>query len=475
MNSASRANRGPKRKVERFLHHPVTELGLVILILCSVFLIVLAALLPRGSAQRDVLNLVSDVLTGVFVVELGLRYWLSRSKRRFFIRFWADILAVLPVFRPLRFMRILMLLRIFRAGALFNRRLLVFGGALRATLQEMTMLGTATAALMLMGAVILHYAETDTGGLANLDDVVWFTIASTVGGEPIGAAPTTTVGRMATLALMLGGLTLFGLFIGTVSASMMARVSHSMEIGTMDLDELVEHTVVFGWNRAAPVVLQELFSSQPDRPVVVVTETGNLSPPIPDEGVRRELLYQVQGDYTCVEVLERVNIREAASAILVADEGLPRSDQDRDARTVLAALTIEKIAPDIFTVVELNNRQNEDLLRMANVEEIVVADEYGAVIMGSAERNRGLVQVVDEILTARYGSSFQKVEVGDDTAGLTVGVLHTRLKNEQDAILMAWIRCEDGEEKDVVVNPAIDVKVRRGDRLVVVARKAPRL
>lgn len=475
MKASPRRRTGFKRRADRFVHHPLTELGLVILILTSVFLIVLAALLPKGSAQRDALNLVSDVLTGVFVVELGLRFWLARSKRRFFGRFWADILAVVPLFRPLRFMRILMLLRIFRAGALFNRRLLVFGGALRATLQEMTMLGTATAALMLMGAVLLHYAEGEATGFAEMGDVVWFTIASTVGGEPIGAAPTTTVGRLATLALMLGGLTLFGLFIGTVSASMMARVNSSMEMGTMDLDELVEHTVVFGWNRAAPVVLVELFSSQPDRPVVVVTETGNLSPPIPEAGVRRELLYQVQGDYTCVEVLERVNIRDAASAIIVADEGIPRSDQDRDARAVLAALTIEKLSPGIFTVVELNNRQNEDLLKMAHVEEIVVADEYGAVIMGSAERNRGLVQVVDEILTARYGSSFQKVVVGPDNAGLTVGELHNRLKHEQEAILVAWIRCEDGEEAEVVVNPAIDVVVRRGDRLVVVAREAPKV
>ena len=474
MTPPSRSRSTLKRRADRFIHHPVTELALVFLILASVVVIVLAALMPPG-ADRDLMLLVSDTMIGVFVVELGMRLWLARSKRRFFSRFWLDIIAVVPVLRPLRFMRILMLLRIFRAGALFNRRLLVFGGALRGTLQELTMLGTATAALMLMGAVLLHYAEAGGGELVNMGDVVWFVIASTVGGEPIGAAPTTTVGRLATLTLMLGGLTLFGLFIGTVSASMMARVNTSMEAGAMHLDELVEHTVVFGWNRAAPVVLVELFSSQPDRPVVVVTEGRELSPPVPDAGVRRELLYQVQGDYTRVEVLEQVNITEAASAIIVADEGIPRSDQDRDARAVLAALTIEKLAPGIFTVVELNNRQNEDLLKMANVEEIVVADEYGAVIMGSAERNRGLVQVVDEILTARYGSSFQKVVVGSASAGQSIGELHTRLKLEQAAILVAWIRCEEGEEAEVVVNPDVDVRVQRGDRLVVVALKPPKL
>ena len=463
-----------KRRIDRFVHHPGTELGLVVLILASVALIVIAAILPDGHAAKDPLNLASDVITGVFVIELGIRFWLAPRKRRFFARYAVDILAVAPLLRPLRFLRILMLLRIFRAGALFNRRLLVFRGALRATLQELTLLGTATAALMLMGAVVLHYAEGRANtGLDGMGDILWFTVASTIGAEPIGAAPTTMWGRAATLALMVGGLTLFGLFIGTVSASMMARLSSTMESGAMELDELTEHTVVFGWNRAGPTVLQELFSGRTEKAIVVVTETDVLHPEIPTEGVRGELLYQLKGDYTRIEVLEQANIRQAASVILLADELIQRSDQDRDARTVLAALTIEKIAPEIFTVAELTNRQNEALLRMAGVEEIVVAEEYGAVVMGAAERNRGLVAVVDEILTGRYGSSFCKVEVGARSVGRTIGELHDALKREQSAILVAWIHCEDGVEQEVTVNPPVDAEVTLGDRLVVLSEKAP--
>ncbi len=465
-----------KRKVDRFVHHPGTELVLAVLIVTSVGLIVLAAVLPKGSQTRRWMELGSDVITWFFVVELSARFWLAPRKRKFFTRFWPDILAVIPVLRPLRFLRILMLLRIFRAGALFSRRLLVFRGALRATLQELTMLGTAMAALMLAGAVVLHYAEGESSGLHDLDDVLWFTIASTIGGEPIGASPDSVLGRAATLGLMLGGLTLFGLFIGTVSASITARLSTTMgEIGAMDLDELNEHTVVFGWNRGGPTVLQELFAGDPDRAVVVVTERHPLVPEVPGDGVRHELLYRLQGDYTRVEILDQVNIKAATSAILLADDQVQRTDQDRDARTVLAALTIEKIVPDIFTIAELTNRQNEELLRMANVEEIVVSEEYGAVIMGSAERNRGLVSVVDEILTTRYGNAFQKVVIGKAGAGRTIRDLHSSLKEEQKAVLIAWIRCEDGSEAELVVNPAVSTVVSEGDRLVVIAARAPKV
>ncbi|MCP4867279.1 MAG: potassium channel protein [Proteobacteria bacterium] len=465
-----------KRRVERFLHHPYTEIVLAGLILASVGLIVGSAVLPADSQAWAISVTVSDAITLLFVVELSLRYWIATRKRRFFVRFWPDILACLPLLRPLRFLRILMLLRIFRAGALFSRRLLVFRGALRATLQELTMLGTATAALMLAGAVVLNHAEAGTAGLEGVGEILYFTVASTIGGEPIGANPTSHVGRMATLTLMLGGLTLFGLFIGTVSASITTRLSATMgEMRTMELDELRDHTVVFGWNRGGPTMLQELFSGPEDREVVLVTETAELVPELPAEGIKQELLYKIQGDYTRMEILDLVSVRGASSAILLADDQVPRSDQDRDARTVLAALTIEKIAPTIFTIAELTNRQNEELLRMAHVEEIVVSEEYGAVIMGSAERNRGVVSIVDEILTNRYGNALRKVTVGRASAGKTIRDLHRELKDDQGAVLVAFIHCEEGGEQQVVVNPDSATVVTKGDRLVVLSERDPRV
>ena len=95
--------------------------------------------------------------------------------------------------------------------------------------------------------------------------------------------------------------------------------------------------------------------------------------------------------------------------------------------------------------------------------------------MGSAERNRGLVQVVDEILTSRYGTTFQKAEVTERLAGRDIGELHEMLKREQDAVLVAHIACSDGVEVSVDVNPSVDKQVSTGDRLVVIASERPRL
>jgi voltage-gated potassium channel len=466
-----------KRRVDRWLHDPRVELVLIVAILCSVVVIVAAEMESGPTARRAWLDRLGWVFTVVFTIELSLRYWIARKKRRFFARYWVDILAVIPWARSLRFMRVLRLLRIFRAGALMNRRLSIFRGAVRATAQEITMLLTSIVALVLCGAMLLlHYEGSDVGnrGFSDFDEALLYSLASTIAGEPTFGEPLSLVGKVVSLGLMLGGLTIFGLFIGTVSATMMARLTKTLEITVMDLDELSGHTVICGWNRGGATVVHELFAGGRTEPVVLVNE-GDQVPEEVRESIAQDLVYYMKGDYTRVDVLEEANIGEAASAILLLDEIVPRSDQDRDARTVLAALTIEKLAPSIFTVAELNSRENESLLRMANVEEIVVAEEYAAVIMGSAERNRGLVSVVDEILTKQYGNAFQKVVVGPKSGGQTIAELHARLKQESNAILVAHICCEESLEVEVKVNPAGSVIVAEGDRLVVIAEQEPLL
>ena len=466
-----------KRRVDRFIHHPTVELFLILAILSSVVVIVLAEVERGDTPRRRLLDQIGYVFTALFTVELSLRYWVARKKSRFFARYWVDIIAVVPWARSLRFMRVLRLLRVFRAGALLNRRLSIFRGAVRATAQEVTMLLTGIVALVLCGAMLMQHYEGIEGpnvGFEDLDQALLYALASTIAGEPTFGQPHSLVGKLVSLGLMLGGLTIFGLFIGTVSATMMAKLTKTMEITVMDLDELSAHTVICGWNRGGPTVLIELFAGGRVDPVVLISEAERVPHELPD-GVKEDLIYYLRGDYTRVDVLEQANITEAVSAILLTDEVVLRSDQDRDARTVLAALTIEKLAPEIFTVAELNNRDNESLLRMANVEEIVVAEEYGAVIMGSAERNRGLVRVVDEILTTRYGNAFQKVVVGRNSGGQTIRELHGTLKDEHNAVLVAHIRCDGELETSVDVNPPGSVVVDGGDRLVVIAEKVPTL
>lgn len=460
---------------DRALHHPATELALVVLILGSVGVLIAEAIFDRDAALVATLELVGDVITWVFVAELAARFWVAPKKSRFFRRYWLDILAVAPLARPLRLFRVLRLLRLFRAGVLVNRRVSAFEGVFRGASTELTLLGTVTAILVLTGSVTLYLGERGTNpDFARYGDSLWFSVLSLVGGEPIGGEPATELGRAVTLALMLGGLTVFGVFVGTVSASMMARLTKRMGIHEMDTDELRGHVVVCGWNPSGHTMLEELFFDPHAEPmaVVIITEEEELPKELDLARMRRELLYHVSGDYTRIEVLERAGVARAGAAILLSDDTVPsRSDQDRDARTVLAGLTIERLARGIFTCAQLNDRQNESVLRMAGVEEIVVTREYAGFILGSAGRNLGLVTVLDDLLTARHGNAFFKTALPAALDGKSVGELHAILAKDHGAVLVA-AEMERGAR--VRVNPPRDARVAAGAQLVVIAERPPR-
>ncbi len=460
-----------RRGLDRILRHRAVELTLALLIVVEAALLLAGAAFDRDHHLRRILDSAGDVVNWIFVGELVLRFIAAPRKGRFFAQWWLDLLAVFPSLLPFPLLRVLRLLRLFRAGLIVARRLRVFGGVFRGAGLELMVLVSATVVLVLAGAVVIHFGERSVNpDFATLEKSVWYSVLTLVAEQPTVGNPTTEVGRAVTLVLILGGMTVFGMFVGTVSASMVSRLSHRLEEGDVDPDELDGHVIICGWNHSAPKVLREVFNRETGtRPVVIMTE-GEKMPEDADPGdMPPELLHHVSGDYTRVEILEQAAAQRASLVILLADKSTPRSDADRDARTVLAALTIERLSPGIFTCAELRDRQHETLLRRAGVEEIVVADEYSGYILGSVGRNRGLVSTLDEILSTRYGNAFHKVAVPKAHDGATVAELHRLLAEAHHAILVS-LETERSGERQVWVNPAPETKVQTGDHLVVIAR-----
>lgn len=466
-----------RHAVDRFLNHPLSELVLIALILTAVFA-VLGEEATRGSPSNAWFRHLSDALAVVFAVELTLRFLVAPSKRTFFYRYWLDILAILPLYRPLRLFRVLMLLRLFRAGVLLNRRMRFLGGVLRSTLAEITIVATISAMFVLVGSVIVHAnaggVRLDSAGLdpTGLEAAMWYAVFTLIGGEPIGGMPASSLGRLVTLGLMLGGLTVFGVFVGTVSATMTSVLAQRLEVDMMHSGDLNDHVVVCGWNPAGATMLEELVDpTRPNRLIVVVGEHTDEPTDLARLRTRHQQLRFQRGDYTRIDVLEGLGIRRAAAVVILTDMWGERTDADRDARTVLTALTLERMSPGIFVCAELINSQHEDLLRMAGVEAVVIRDWYAGVLMGSIGRNRGLAAVLSDLLTKTTGNAFHEVVVPARLAGSTVLALHQELKKSHGAVLVSL----EPKTGTAIVNPDGGTKVGAGDKLMVIAPAPVRL
>ncbi|MBE9160263.1 hypothetical protein IQ265_26090 [Nodosilinea sp. LEGE 06152] len=78
---------------------------------------------------------------------------------------------------------------------------------------------------------------------------------------------------------------------------------------------------------------------------------------------------------------------------------------------MLAALTIEKLNPAIYTCAQMLDRINDIELKAAGVDDVIVADEITSHIIATSARAQGSVEVLAELLTVQVGNQIYKVPV----------------------------------------------------------------
>lgn len=500
-----------KRAVRRFFDQIWVEFSIAILVLASVVL-TLSELayemtgVPYNDAGLVAFRGVNDLITCVFVIELSFRFFAATSKKRFFREFWIDILAVLPIFRVFRTwraLRLLRLIRILRLLGVMSRLAANYPYVFRRGAMEYAAISGLLAITVVFGTISMMYFENperrarvadrqaaaeqarstpDQGGESvagegsegdsageteepddfTLENSFWFSLYSLFAGEPVPLTPETRGGKVVTVFVMFMGLTIFAMFTGTFSAYMVDRFRSEGRV--IDFDELHDHIVICGWNHKSEIIVQEYRATRRTKqiPIVVITEL-DLEAAGVSEWVRSQVVF-LSDDFTRVAALERAGIHRAKTCIIMADTSGGRSETDVDARTILASLTVEKINPKVYTCAEILNKQYGTHLQMGNVNDYVVSGDYSAYMLAQSAMNRGLMDVIGELLTYQRGNEFYRYELPAKWIGLSFAKLMLELKEKHNSILVA-VHPNGGK---MSVNPR-DHEFAQGDEIVIIA------
>ena len=455
------------------------------------------------------LTMINDYITNLFIIELSLRFAAASSKSAFFAEFWLDILAVIPlfrIFRSARALRLLRIVRLFRLLGVFARLSSRYPRIFRNNAVDLLIVvGMLSIAVVFGTIAITHFenqARHSEAGQINLasdvdqrlDEVdflrqgdnipdlnptsrendfdmqssFWFSIYTLLAGEPVPVPPKTVSSRIVTVFLMLSGMAIFAIFAGTVSAFMVDRMRTEGRV--VEWDALSNHIVICGWTQKTKIVIEEYRASKSSRrvPIVVITE---LDPDMIDANIRAlSNVMFVHDDFTRVSALCRAGIERATTCLVLTDTSGGRSEQDADARTILAALTVEKINEDVFTCAELVNRNYASHLKVGNVNDYVVTSEYGAHVLAQTAMKRGLSNVVSELLTYEQGNEFHRVPIPASWVGTTFDEKLSESRTKHAAILVAVHT--PGEAPNI--NPT-DYHFVAGDEVVLIAVSTPKL
>jgi voltage-gated potassium channel len=452
----------------RIVANPYFDLGVLAMILVSVLLLIVEIAIPNSSPYFDFVVYSGDVITCLFVIELIIRFVASKRKRRFFSEYFIDILAVLPLFRAfrfLRFLRLLRMLRLFRAVSVVSRNTRVLQWLFKQRLTEYLLTVVLLLFATLFGTLGLsHFRRAHNTGWDVLAQSFWETIFSLVAGEYVNSFPDSLGGKIVILLVQFCGLTFFALLTGTVSAVMIEKLKEGTVLNRLMLEDLENHIIICGYNAGVETIVSE-FQNHPqfkEREIVIVTErdeTTNIDVPFPTR------VRTIKDDFTRVDVMRRCNIDACAVAVIVSDISGGRSRQDADARTVLAALTIEKLNPDVHTCAELSNAHSESHLRMGGVNEVIVTRSISGHLLAQAALYSSNVHLLQELLKPTQGHTFIPVPEDSEYVGKNFSEV-LAIHHQKSGNIPIAVEKPNGE---LVINPK-NYCLAEGDRLICIAQ-----
>ncbi|MFJ5773151.1 potassium channel family protein [Streptomyces sp. NPDC093094] len=196
---------------ERLSQRPLLALAVLFAVAYAVPIVKPSA----GAAVTRACLVAEWVVWGAFAADYVVRLSLTRQRLEFVRRHWLDLCAVvLPLLQPLR------LLRVVSTLMLVGRR-----ARMASQIRLTTYVVGSVVGLLMFGslAVLSVEREAPNGNIRTLGDAVWwsFTTMTTVGyGDH---APTTGLGRILAVGLMLSGIALLGVVTANIAAWFIAR------------------------------------------------------------------------------------------------------------------------------------------------------------------------------------------------------------------------------------------------------------
>ncbi len=272
-------------------------------------------------------------------------------------------------------------------------------------------------------------------------DSLWSVLFTLIGQGEFASSPKTFGGRIIVFLLSIFGVALFGVVFAEVMQKLINSQLKKMLGEMMGINncKFEGHVLICGWNGRGPYLIRELTASSRQVALIAKERPNNLDASV----------FYVQGNPSEREALIKGGVEKAQGAIILGDPDFG----DDDSHTILTGLAIEAIAPDVYTVMELHDPENERYARYAHVDDILYTDSLIADITAMCTHNEGISAFIRDVLsTADDGHSFASFDVPQEFEGKNVKELFEHFQ-ENGAIPLATITPPEGSNgKDVPVS-----------------------
>lgn len=370
-----------------------------------------------------------------------------------------NLLAILPLLRPLRAFRLLLaikILKVFRYSSVFKNVFLAIkeGGFLIFFIFSLIFL------IIFVSAIFTYIFEYDAGNKdfsSFTDALYWAIITSmTVGYGDI--VPQTTEGRFIASFLSISVVIFVSALTATFSATFVQRLLILKE-GAVKMRDLKNHIVICGYNETSEEVLELIQQSKIDRekPVVLIT---NYDKSQLDIDLSDFILYK-KGDFVNENILMDVAIDKASDVIIVAEKVENLSDRNIDARTALTAMLVKDINPTARLYVEVLLDENAEIFKKRlTTKDILIHGQIIGKMMFATLLNPGATTLIKTLIDQELGIKKIKLSEIGSFEKFKELLEYVRTKN--------YLPIAVERKKKIILNPQDDFILEKNDYIFLI-------
>lgn len=285
----------------------------------------------------------------------------------------------------------------------------------------------------LLGSLLMVLFEKDPqSSITNVWIGLWWALVSITTTGYGDFTPLTISGRIIAVIVMLSGIMVISLLTATISSVFIERKIRKGQ--GLEPVHIKNHHIICGWNYNSENIITTMEKDM-DYPKIVLINTCD---PVQMTNIishhKNSEIYFIAGDFTNEVILEKANISQAESVIIVSDMNELTSNK-ADEKTIIATLTIKNMNPKIRVYGQVVNPDNAAHLQRAKADDVVISDKYSGFLLAMHVSNPGIPRVVDELLSFDYGNEIIRMDIPQEWVGKNFKELMQLFLEEKNAIL----------------------------------------
>ncbi|MFZ9659828.1 MAG: potassium channel family protein [Arcobacteraceae bacterium] len=309
-----------------------------------------------------------------------------------------DLLAILPSYRPLRILRVFLLLRLFKVLQYSNS----INQFLRIFVEkklELTILLVLYIAIVMFSATVIYVYE---GGGSNghmhtyWDAVYWsFVTVATIGYGDI--VPHSDAGRIVVFILIIAGLASAAFFTAIVTSAMGEKLNYIKKNKTIsNAISLQKYILVCGYGRTCRVLVDNLKKNNHD--VVIIEQNPEICTVAEDKGY-----HVIKDDPSNIDLLQNIGIMNKISSVVILSND--------DTVNLSIILSIRSINPNVEIISRCNSSKSKNKLKIAGATDIIQLNDSASLVAMGYLKSPIAYEAIDDMLTDFRGASITELEI----------------------------------------------------------------